>query len=236
LNAAKKVMTRRRHQYAKARRIIYSGLYRRLGSLNRFIQPASYYGIKPGYHHARHSLPFDDTGNKDEWQDSVYQYALELFRKNQFNSVIDLGCGSGFKLLKYFSEFVTTGIEVRQTSAWLRSTYPDRNWIDTEDMIPRKLQTDMVICADVIEHLSNPDQLLDAIRSIPCRLILISSPARELVAGPFTYGPPLNPSHFREWNGQEFHYYLSGWFDLQEQCIFNDRSPTQVIVCNQKSI
>ena len=76
---------------------------------------------------------FDDTGKKGTWQKEVYMLARDLLRKmstltsNQGRqlTVIDVGCGSGWKLVNYLSkEFKTIGIETEPALSHLRKTYP----------------------------------------------------------------------------------------------------------------
>ena len=78
---------------------------------------------------------FDDTGLTGEWQKEVYMLARDLLRKmsklpesNGRNlTVIDVGCGSGWKLVHYLSkEFKTIGIETEPALSFLRKTYPDQ--------------------------------------------------------------------------------------------------------------
>lgn len=93
--------------------------------------------------------------------------------------------------------------------------------------------TDSIICSDVIEHIKDPDQLIQFIRFIQSETIIFSTPEREANAGQKDYGPPENPSHFGEWNADEFRNYFSQWFHIEEQRIFNARSVTKVIVCKK---
>jgi len=51
---------------------------------------------------ARHKYDYcDQIGREDAWQVEVYLHALGLMKKNNFTSVIDIGCGSAYKLLTY---------------------------------------------------------------------------------------------------------------------------------------
>jgi hypothetical protein len=97
-----------------------------------------------------------------------------------------------------------------------------------------KLKADLVICADVIEHLDNPDDLLDFIDDIDFRLLIISTPERDGQAGKNDFGPPENTSHYREWNAVEFKNYLRQWFVVKDQVIFTTKSITQVVICEKK--
>ena len=55
------------------------------------------YRARSAYHH------FDDSGREDEWQLEVYLHALGLMKKHNLKSVIDVGCGSAYKLITYAS-------------------------------------------------------------------------------------------------------------------------------------
>ena len=224
------------HRWAIAQRIAAKRFFKLLGKRNASMQPATFFSIKPGYHHATSAEQLDATLSTDEWQKEVYQLAAETAKRNNYNSIIDVGCGSGYKLVNMLAEFDTTGIEVNPTFDWLTKKYPQRKWLLFDELSPETLNADLVICADVIEHLSNPDDLLDFIGEINFQLLIISTPERDAVAGRNDFGPPENTAHFREWNAVEFKNYLRQWFVVQEQQIFNTKSVTQVVICSKKSL
>jgi 2-polyprenyl-3-methyl-5-hydroxy-6-metoxy-1,4-benzoquinol methylase len=216
-----------------ARRIIARRFFKILGKLNLPFRKVSRFEIRPEYHHANSILDFDDTPNKEEWQKEVYLLAASIAKNRGYSSVIDLGCGSAFKLIKYLGFCKTTGIETTKTYHWLKEKYPQQHWISFEETDASRLESDLLICADVIEHIDNPDLLLQFIRSINAKQIVISTPERDKNLGKKDIGPPENPFHFREWNADEFRKYISSWFVIEEQCIFSDRSVTQVIICKK---
>ena len=220
-------------RFQLARRICNKYFFRLLGPLNSRLQPKIKYGIKAGYHHAGNSLSFDDRNNRDEWQKEVYAFAAGIMKERKFSRVIDFGCGSGYKLLHYLGEYETLGIELPEMVQWLRINYPERNWIPAPLQRSSGLIADLVICSDMIEHVKEPDEVIREIQSIHSRLILISTPERIAVAGMNDFGPPENPSHYREWDHNEFKNWLGQYFDIEDQRIFNDRSITQVIVCKK---
>lgn len=199
------------------------------------MQPAVFFSIKPGYHHATSAEQLDATLSTDEWQKEVYQLAGEIARKNNYQHILDVGCGSGYKLVHMLSAFHTTGIEVDPTFSWLKQQYPDRQWLLFDDITPSSLHTDLIVCADVIEHLPNPDDLLDFISDISFKQLVISTPERDAVAGRNDFGPPENTAHYREWNAVEFKNYLRQWFDVKDQQVFNTKSVTQVVICERKN-
>lgn len=171
-----------------------------------------------------------DNTYTDEGQDEVYQYAKKIATENGYKRIIDIGCGSGFKLMKYFSDLKTIGYEVEPAISFLRETYPDKVWRDSGESevsfnYKNKTKCDLIICSDVIEHILNPDDLLDFLKHFNSKAIIISTPCREVLCKSDRYkdiyentfyGPPLNPCHVREWTSEEFINYLSNHFIVQE--------------------
>ena len=189
------------------------------------------YHIKRGYVH-RVSVPhYDDTDNKDEWQDGVYAFAKEVFTKNFFTSVLDIGCGSAYKLFKYFDEVEFTGVEVEPTLSFLRNKYSDQEWLYLEQ-IRRERLFDLVILSDVIEHIERPDEFLRLIKKrIKFKYLIISTPERDLIKGKYNYGPPTNKHHYREWNKVEFNKFISDYFIINKHFYIHNEG-IQVIKCS----
>jgi 2-polyprenyl-3-methyl-5-hydroxy-6-metoxy-1,4-benzoquinol methylase len=172
------------------------------------------YGIKANYQ-SRICVPhFDDTPFTDEFQADVYQYAARVPCK----SVLDVGCGSGFKLLKHFADRLTIGFELEPTLTWLRAKYPQRLWLDPAQSGGYLLgpHPRLAICADVIEHVQDPDALLQFIASLHADVIVFSTPDRERLALGTENGPPRNVHHVREWTQAEFSAYVGESFKVLE--------------------
>ena len=81
----------------------------------------------------------------------------------------------------------------------------------------------MVICSDVIEHIVNPDDVVDYLLSLNSKYYIISTPCREILCTHPKFsnyfsrswnGPPINPCHVREWTMTEFTRYLSKKFNI----------------------
>lgn len=205
----------------------------------RFPFVKSKYNIKKGYIHREKYFHFLAIQAKDEGQKEVYEAAREIAKKENFNSVIDVGCGSAFKLINQFSEkhhFI--GIDIKETFAYLSNTYPQYDWRDGETIDYSTLKADLVICSDVIEHMVDPDALLQNIRLIQnLKLLALSTPDRLLARGWFDFGPPHNPTHIREWNGKEFATYVeSQGFDILYHQITRYNQHTQMLTCKPKNI
>lgn len=197
----------------------------------------SEFGIAAGYQHRREPSYFDDTGLEDEWQREVYEFAARFMAENDFGTVYDVGCGSGFKLMKYLSQHRTVGFDLPETVAFLTRTYPDREWraegFDARGIPP----ADLVVCSDVIEHVPDPDALLAFLESLTTRWLVISTPVRDLLYAVGTrprFGPPTNPTHLREWSFAEFGRYIGTRFDVARHEVTNRRQATQMILCAKR--
>jgi 2-polyprenyl-3-methyl-5-hydroxy-6-metoxy-1,4-benzoquinol methylase len=215
-------------------RIVKRQFYKLLGRYNTRLQPHKLYAIRPGYHHAINVDFFDDTPYKDEWQRSVYELAASLAAKLDKPSIIDVGCGSAYKLVHMLGQYDIAGIEVEPTYSWLKKTYPQHRWLLFDETKPSSLKADIIICSDVIEHIEDPDSLLDFLQDIDFQYLVLSTPERDAKLGRNDYGPPENLAHYREWNQYEFKDYVRSWFVIEEQKILNDKSITQVLVCRKK--
>ena len=144
----------------------------------------------------------------------------------------DFGAGSGFKLMTRFQEFETVGIDVPETVEFLKTTYPDRMWLNTGELSPEMFDGfDLVIASDVIEHLPEPEALLDALARSNAANIVLSTPARELLIrrGDRPLGPPKNPHHFLEWTTEEFRSFVSQYLDVVLQRVSNEAQSTQLL-------
>lgn len=185
------------------------------------------YCIHDGYTPRRNPEIWDSTEYSSEFQTPVYISARKLCEKLEYKSVIDVGCGTGYKLIKYFSDKFTIGVDVEKTIGYLRKAYPLRCWYYTPLNETLDLPLDIAICADVVEHMTNPNLLLSFLQRLTIKHLVISTPERELLAENSYNGPPRNPCHVREWSAEEFKKYISRWFKIEQHYIVD--KATQVI-------
>lgn len=162
-------------------------------------------------------------GEVNEWDDlrfqkHVYEKVLELMQLHKYQSILDIGCGSGRKLMKYFSQYETHGIDIEPCYERLKRLYPERNWYVCNYNIPFNKNVDVIICADVIEHIIEPDEVMKYIVDINPKCIAMSTPVRELLPKKLQdiMGPPDNHFHIREWTTKEFENYCLKWFDINK--------------------
>ena len=116
----------------------------------------------------------------------------------------------------------------------MKSKYPDREWqeVDIESKQKQIEQPyDVVLAIDIIEHLLNPDTLLNFIDKINFKLCVISTPERDICRGINDMGPPANKCHVREWNSDEFVRYISKTFSVNDHYIVNKHE--QYVICEK---
>jgi len=175
------------------------------------------YFIKEGYRINENPSFYNDSLEDSEYyQLEVYEYIATLFRQHTISSVLDIGCGLATKLRDYVLPHCSniTGIDSEYAILKCRELYNFGSWHiadlgNSDYTLPGSY--DLIICADVIEHLKDPDNLLRIIKSgaHPEGLIVLSTPERDLRRGINCTGPPQNNAHVREWNEKEFRAYLS---------------------------
>jgi hypothetical protein len=187
--------------------------------------------IKENYKCRLENKSFDDTKLTDQWQKEVYEFAKNIAQKHNFQNVLDIGTGSGYKLIKYFDHCNTLGIDIPATVEFLRNTYPNKAWSSNFNPIKGY---DLIISSDVIEHLPDPDMLLDLIIASSPKLIVLSTPDRSLLYSGDHDGPPYNKAHVREWNMSEFYKYIDSKLQVLEHFTSNRKQSTQVILATLK--
>lgn len=187
------------------------------------------YKIFDGYQSRLKNEYFDDTALQDQYQKEVYEFARKIADNYNFKNILDIGTGSGYKLIKYFNDFNTLGIDVTKTVDFLKKTYPNKEW---SDQFVAVHNYDIIVSSDVIEHIPDPDELLLLIKQCNPKMIVLSTPDRSLVYKDSNHnGPPTNGSHVREWSYNEFSEYIKENFNIIDHFISHKKQATQVMLC-----
>ncbi len=173
---------------------------------------------------------FDDIPSNGENQWEVYEYAKKLFPNPSL--VVDIGCGNAIKLVRHFNENATIGIDLEPTIKYLLEKYPSRRWYTSDTKIDIG-KVDLLICADVIEHVDNPDSFLEYICGFDFTKMVISTPDRTFLVNDWGHdnmGPPKNKCHVREWTQPEFKEYMVSRGFIVENQFRQDKSSSQVML------
>ena len=188
--------------------------------------------LHPDYDCRAYPRAFDDRPQTDHWQNAVYKSAWKFAKLHGFHHIADYGCGSGYKLVKYFSEFNTVGYEIPPALDHLREKYPARRWEDGNlDLIA--FDADVLICADVIEHMADPIALLRKIAVSAVKYSFFSTPSLDILAGrgaSLRMGPPNNETHVNEWMTAEFRQLIDNYLHVVDHLIVSIEQGTQLII------
>lgn len=148
------------------------------------------------------------------YQYYVYQKAAQIFRKKGFSTLLDIGAGPGTKIPEFFNlnEVELSLIDQPGMEELVQNTCPKASFYGTnleDGSFQIEKRFDMIICADVIEHMEKPEGLLQIIRNhlSPNGLLVLSTPDRIICRGEDNRKSP-NPVHVREWSMPELMKYV----------------------------
>ncbi|MHA1757745.1 MAG: class I SAM-dependent methyltransferase [Promethearchaeota archaeon] len=147
-------------------------------------------------------------------QYSVYQFCRDIIKKNNIKTVLDIGCGPATKLMKLIYPICPNiyGIDKGKIIHYCKRRYGLNTFFEIDlEHLKKTLnhKFDLIICADVIEHLKNPDNLINFIKKHTHNntYIIISTPERDILRGKNCLKSPKE-AHIREWNRNEFNLYI----------------------------
>lgn len=170
------------------------------------------YAIKPNYTPRIEPAYFQDVQEDGlVWQPDALPIAAYIARLMKRHTLIDIGCGRAHKLMEYAGEFKLVGLDFGDNIAWCHDHYPEHYWITANLETMRLeiakgdfLEDAIVICADVAEHLVQPDNLFYSLRSAVQKApVILTTPDRLRSYGYDHDGPPANGHHTREWRLDE---------------------------------
>ena len=180
------------------------------------------YNIKENYESRKHTW---DEQEEHYWskermkrayaiEKDVYEYATKLIDGNQYKKILDLGCGYAVKWKNYRKGHVfITGCDYDERILKINNEkFKDIRFmkLDIDAKNSEYEKYDMIIMADVIEHLMHPDKALEYIyNSLNDEgIAIISTPERDIARGKdCTYSK--KKEHVREWNYQEFETFIT---------------------------
>lgn len=185
------------------------------------------YGIRPDYVALKANRTVDAEAGILYWSPhqmqmaSHYQYhvyvaARDLMLRHSLKTVLDIGCGPALKLAELIAPSRPTkivGLDEPNVIAYSQRHLPAGQFTayDIErEPFPLHETFDLIISSDVIEHLVDPDKLLNAIKlaATASSWIVLSTPDRDTLRGKDCLQSP-KAVHVREWNQQEFAAYLT---------------------------
>lgn len=141
------------------------------------------------------------------WQAAVYDHAYEVAERIKPERVLDIGCGCGHKLKRFAERWPVVGIDTGANIERCRRQHTWGTWLEmdiTRHILQKYLLSgSLIICADIIEHLIEPEMLLYQIRralDYGARHCVLSTPDRVALYGIAHMGPPPHKAHTMEWS------------------------------------
>jgi SAM-dependent methyltransferase len=197
------------------------------------LRPSEEFSLPAAYRQQSRALTHDDSPALDaqghpieywnaqriqasaRFQHHVYRWGASLVRRRRLTSVLDVGCGPATKLASLIAPVCSDITGIDQPSAIAAAQRLGRpgtfRVVDLErcENAPAQRTYDLIICADVLEHLLDPDPALAFIaRHCHARsLVLLSTPDRARLRGRACMASE-KPEHVREWASPEFLAYL----------------------------
>ncbi len=143
-----------------------------------------------------------------QYQLPAYKAAADVAKEMDKPLAIDFGCGYGAKLAELIEPLCQSviGIDQNQRISFCPDMNPDSKitWLalDLDKSIKHLGNVDLIICADVLEHLSNPETLIKTIveHLKDDGVAVISTPDSETTSKDVE----INPSHKNFWNEEQF--------------------------------
>ncbi len=128
-------------------------------------------------------MPFHNAETALLYQLPVYQAVRRCILEHRCNSVLDIGCGNPQKLRAYVYPFVDRIVGVDLFEIINKISVEFGTWISCDlekDKLELEEKFDIIVVADVIEHIKNVKNLFDIIKRHAHKgtFILISTPNR----------------------------------------------------------
>lgn len=150
------------------------------------------------------------------YQPYVYELLKFLAQRAGIHYIVDIGCGVATRFTPFLDELKLVCVDCAATLNFVRGQVPEAIFVEWDlesglpDLLHNFLADAVIVCSGVIEHLQNPQPLVNALSKLSriCPYVLISTPDRARLRGILDNGPPANPSHVREWTADEFGRFL----------------------------
>ena len=148
-----------------------------------------------------------------KYQYYVQRWALAVAKQIGASRILDLGSGPGFKA-DWFRQkgYDVTLIDQPTVEPVVRRFFPEARFIGMDISSPHDAldeRFELIVCADVLEHLERPDKCLHFIRKhlTNSGFVLLSTPERDIRRGLGCLQSD-NLEHIREWNKNEFQQFV----------------------------
>lgn len=123
---------------------------------------------------------------------------LSAIRKHAGRSILDVGCGNGAYILELADEYDIRGCDYEAFETW--EQMPDRFEVQNAlDLQLPESSVETITCFEVLEHLPEPLKVLESLRRICTKNVILTVPNCEYTHGMrkagLTYYHYVDPTH-----------------------------------------
>jgi ubiquinone/menaquinone biosynthesis C-methylase UbiE len=170
-----------------------------------------------------------------------FKSLTKLIHGRHYKFVLDVGCGEGVPLLNILSELHSNncinGVDFDEIKLlMIKNNIPQGNFVKGNIYnLPYKSKTfDLIICLEVLEHLSYPQKALEEIERVSSQDILFSVPNEPLwtflniVCLKYIRNFCNTPGHCQKWSSFNFKNLVKKYFKIE---LVKKVIPWTVIFC-----
>jgi ubiquinone/menaquinone biosynthesis C-methylase UbiE len=157
-----------------------------------------------------------------------FKSLAKVIQGGHYKSVLDVGCGEGVPLLNILSELQSNnsinGVDFDEIKLlMIKNNIPQGNFVKGNIYnLPYKSKTfDLILCLEVLEHLSSPKKALEEIQRVSSQDILFSVPNEPLwsflnvVCLKYIRNCFNTPGHCQKWSSYNFQNLVKKYFKIK---------------------
>jgi ubiquinone/menaquinone biosynthesis C-methylase UbiE len=173
-----------------------------------------------------------------------FKSLAKIIQGGHYKSVLDVGCGEGVPLLNILSELQSNnsinGVDCDEIKLlMIKNNIPEGKFVKGDIYnLPYKNKTfDLILCLEVLEHLSSPKKALEEIKRVSSQNVLFSVPNEplwsflNLMRLKYVRNFGNTPGHCQKWSFRNFQKLLKRYFKIK---LVKKIIPWTVIFCSQE--